>query len=62
MARINQNTFEVESVVAIAKDLATARRESRFGDALFHLEEILAVHMHTESNPLRTRCAELLAA
>jgi len=62
MACVNQNTFEIESFAAIVTELGVARREGRFEDALFHLEEILAVHTHTESNPLRARCAELLAA
>jgi len=53
---------EAESVAAIEIDLTAARRDERFADAVFHLEELMAVHMHTNSEPLRLRCAQLLAA
>ena len=62
MKTINPKILEVESVAAIEKDLAAARRVGRFEDVLFHLGELVAVHMHTESEPLRLRCAQLLAA
>jgi hypothetical protein len=52
---------EAEILVAIENDLVTARREGRFEDALHHLDEIFAIHMHTESEPTRLRCAALLA-
>lgn len=53
---------EVETVAAIETDLAAARREGRFEDALHHLDEIFVLHKHTESEPIKARCATLLAA
>jgi hypothetical protein len=56
-----EKAFETESFTAIVTDLGAARREGRFEDALHHLDEIFAIHQHTESAPLRARCAASLA-
>ena len=53
---------EAEILVNIENDLATARREGRFEDALHHLGEILGVHVNTESETVKARCAALLSA
>jgi hypothetical protein len=53
---------EAEILVNIENDLVTARREGRFEDALHHLDEIFVMHLHTESEPTKRRCATLLAA
>jgi pentatricopeptide repeat protein len=64
MKSANQKTakWENEMVTRIEKDLSAARREGRFDDALYYFEEMLAVHMNTESEPVKARCAALLAA
>ncbi len=53
---------EAESVGIIEKDLAAARREGRFEDALHHLDELFVIHKHTESDQVKACCAALLAA
>jgi hypothetical protein len=62
MKTINPQSLELDSVAAIEKDLIAARREGRFEDALHHLDEIFVIHLHTESEPTRLRCAALMAA
>jgi hypothetical protein len=57
-----KKAIEIKHVDEIERDLAAARRESRFKDALEHLDEIFVIHLHTENEPLRARCAALLAA
>ena len=58
----NVDQRDVSIVSAIEVDLVAARRESRFEDALHHLDEIFVLHMHTDSDAIRSRCAALLAA
>lgn len=53
---------EAQSVTEIEKDLVAARQQGRFKRALYHLDEIFVMHKHTESEPIRARCAALLAA
>jgi len=53
---------EAELLADIEKDLVASRREGRFEDALHNLDEIFVMHLHTESEPTRLRCAALLAA
>ena len=53
---------DAEFLAAFEKDLKTARVEGRFEDALHHLDEIFVMHLHTDSEPTKLRCAELLAA
>ena len=53
---------EAQTVTEIERDLIAARRESRFEDALHHLDEIFVFHKHTDSDAMRARCAVLLAA
>jgi hypothetical protein len=57
-----RSAIEVKHVDEIERELAAARRESRFEDALEHLDEIFVIHLHTESEPTRLRCAAMLAA
>jgi hypothetical protein len=58
----NAVTSEAAQLVDIESDLVLARRERRFEDALHHLDEIFAIHLHTASEPTRLRCAALMAA
>ena len=60
MKEAKRAIFEVESVAAIETDLATARNEGRVEAVLFHLEELGAVHLHTENELLQKRCAKLI--
>jgi hypothetical protein len=53
---------EAEILADIEADLVSARRESRFEDALHHLDEIFVIHLHTGSEATKSRCAVLLAA
>lgn len=53
---------EAEMVAGVENDLISARRGSRFEDVVFHLDELVAVHTHTEDDLLRARCAALLSA
>jgi hypothetical protein len=57
-----KKAIEVKHVDEIERDLAAARRERRFKDALEHLDEIFVIHLHTENEPLKARCAAMLAA
>jgi hypothetical protein len=60
MKNVDQRDLSIVSVIEV--DLVAARRESRFEDALHHLDEIFVLHKHTESDATRVRCAALLAA
>jgi hypothetical protein len=64
MKNTKQKTFNWESewVAKMEKDLAAARREGRFDDMLDDLGEILGIHMNTESETIKARCAALLCA
>jgi hypothetical protein len=53
---------EAALLADIENDLVAARREGRFEDALHNLDEIFVIHLHTEKEPTRLRCAALLAA
>jgi hypothetical protein len=57
-----RKAIEVKHVEEIERDLAVARREGRFEEALEHLDEIFVTYIHTEDKPLKARCAALLAA
>jgi hypothetical protein len=54
--------WENEGVTKCAKALVAARREGRFDDMLDELGEILGIHVNTESEAVKARCAALLAA
>ena len=58
----NIDRRELSLLSAIEVDLAAARRESRFEDALNCLDEIFVHHKLTESDAVKSRCAELLRA
>jgi hypothetical protein len=60
MKNVDQRAFSIISAIEI--DLVSARREGRFEDALHHLDEIFAVHKHTECDEARARCVVLLSA
>jgi hypothetical protein len=62
MTSTGQNISDTETVTNIEADLAAARREGRFEDALHHLDEIFVFHMHTACDLIRARCAALLSA
>jgi hypothetical protein len=56
-----KNAIEVKHVDEIERDLALSRREGRFEDVLDHLDEIFVMHMHTESDAVKLRCAAILS-
>ncbi len=58
MKNVDQRALSIISAVEI--DLAAARRESRFEDALCCLEEILSHYKYNESDTVKSRCADLL--
>jgi hypothetical protein len=60
MKNVDQRDLSIISAIEV--DLATARRESRFEDALHHLDEIFVFHKHADSEMIKARCAVLLAA
>jgi hypothetical protein len=62
MTKANRVMNDAKTLNNIEKDLVTARREGRFEDSLHHLDEIFVLHMHAESDPIKARCAALLAA
>jgi hypothetical protein len=62
MTHASQKTNAAKILTKIEKDLAAARREGRFEDVLLDLQEIFVMYGFTESEPVKTRCAALLAA
>jgi hypothetical protein len=62
MKSANQKTNAAKILTRVEKNLAAARREGRFEDALLDLQEILVMYELTESEPVKARCAALLAA
>jgi hypothetical protein len=62
MKSANQKTNAAKILTKIEKDLAAARREGRFEDALLDLQEIFVMYGFTESEAVKARCAALLSA
>jgi hypothetical protein len=60
MALTHTYIREFETLACIEEDLIAASREDRFEDALHHLDEIFVMHLHTENEPVRRRCAALM--
>jgi len=57
---MNVDQRDLSIISAIEVDLAAARRESRFEDVLYCLDEILVHHKYTESAAVKSRCADVL--
>jgi hypothetical protein len=62
MKNASQKTNAAKILIKVEKDLAAARREGRFEDVLLDLQEIFVMYELTESEPVKARCAALLAA
>jgi hypothetical protein len=58
MMNVDQRDLSMLSAIEI--DLLAARRRGRFEDVLYCLDEILVHHKYSESDAVKSRCADLL--